>query len=97
MQAEASYDWKQSDTSVPVTVFVGSVLRIGGLPVQIIGGPRYFVSHFDNGPKGWGARLSVTMMFPATVAALALTRGSWRHEARRSRKAGAAGLRSWKR
>jgi hypothetical protein len=64
VQAEATYDWKQSESSVPVTVFAGRVLRIGGMPVQIIGGPRYFVSHFDNGPKGWGARLSVTLMFP---------------------------------
>jgi hypothetical protein len=64
VQAEATYDWHRSDASVPVTVFAGRVLRVGGLPIQIVGGPRYFVSHFDNGPKGWGARLSVTMMFP---------------------------------
>lgn len=64
LQAEASYDWERSDASVPITFFVGRVLRVGGLPVQIIGGPRYFASHFDNGPKGWGARLSLTMMFP---------------------------------
>ena len=64
VQAEATYDWRQSAASVPVTVFGGRVLRIGGMPIQITGGPRYFVTHFDNGPKGWGARLSVTMMFP---------------------------------
>lgn len=64
VQAEATYDWRQADASVPITLFAGRVLRIGGLPVQIAGGPRYFVSHFDNGPKGWGARLSLTMMFP---------------------------------
>jgi hypothetical protein len=64
VQAEATYDWRQSDASVPVTVFAGKVMRIGGLPIQITGGPRYFVTHFDNGPKGWGARLSLTMMFP---------------------------------
>ena len=64
MQAEAICGWKQSASSVRVTVFGGLVLPIGGLAVRIIGGPRYFVSHFDNGPKGWGARLSVTMMFP---------------------------------
>ena len=64
LQAEASHDWKRSDTSVPVTFLVGKVLRLGGLPVQVSGGPRYFVSHFDNGPRGWGARLTLTMMFP---------------------------------
>jgi hypothetical protein len=64
LQAEATYDWKRSDASVPMTFFVGRVIRIGGLPVQISGGPRYFLSHFDNGPKGWGGRLSVTFAFP---------------------------------
>lgn len=64
LQAEASYDWEQSAASVPVGIFVGKVLRIGGLPVQFIGGPRYYASHFDNGPKGWGARFNVTLMFP---------------------------------
>lgn len=64
LQAEATYDWERSAASVPVTAFVGRVVRIGGLPLQITGGPRYFASHFDNGPKGWGARLSITMVFP---------------------------------
>ena len=64
LQAEATYDWERSDASVPVTFFVGKVLRVGGLPVQIVAGPRYFASHFANGPSGWGARLSLTMMFP---------------------------------
>jgi hypothetical protein len=64
LQAEATYDWRQSDASVPVTLFAGQVLRVGGLPLQILGGPSYFVSSSSNGPRGWGARLSVTLMFP---------------------------------
>lgn len=64
LQAEATYDWTRSDASVPMTFFVGKVIRVGGLPVQISGGPRYFLSHFDNGARGWGARLSVTLAFP---------------------------------
>ncbi len=64
LQAEATYDWERSDASVPVTMFLGKVVWLGPMPVQIIGGPRYFVSHFDNGPKGWGARLSLTLVFP---------------------------------
>jgi hypothetical protein len=64
LQAEASYDWERSDASIPVTALVGKVLRLGPMPIQINLGPRYYVSHFDNGPKGWGARLSVTLLFP---------------------------------
>jgi hypothetical protein len=64
LQAEATYDWERNASSVPVGMFVGKVLRIGGLPLQVSGGPRYYVSHFDNGPRGWGARLNVTLMLP---------------------------------
>jgi hypothetical protein len=64
LQAEASYDWERDDLSVPVGFFVGKLFRIGGQSVQVIGGPRYYASHFDNGPKGWGARLAITLLFP---------------------------------
>jgi hypothetical protein len=64
LQAEATRDWERSDLSVPVGAFVGKVLRIGGLPVQVIGGPRYYASHFDNGPRGWGARLTAVVLLP---------------------------------
>jgi hypothetical protein len=64
IQAEATYDWRENDASVPVTLFAAQVLRVGGMPLQIAGGPRYFATSTTNGPRGWGARLSVTLMFP---------------------------------
>lgn len=64
LQAEATYDWERRDASVPVGAFIGKVTRIGGQTVQFVGGPRYYVSHFDNGPKGLGARFTVTLLFP---------------------------------
>lgn len=64
LQAEATYDWREKESSVPVTALVGQILRIGGLPVQFAAGPRYFVSSAANGPRGWGARATVTLLFP---------------------------------
>lgn len=64
LQAEASYDWEQRDASIPVGAFVGKLVTVGGQPTQIVGGPRYYVSQSENGPKGWGARLSVVLLFP---------------------------------
>lgn len=64
LQAEMTYDWQQRGASIPVGAFIGKLLTVGGQPIQITGGPRYYVSHFDNGPKGWGARLAVTLLFP---------------------------------
>ena len=52
LQAEASYDWERREASVPVGAFIGKVTHIGDQIVQFVGGPRYYVSHFDNGPKG---------------------------------------------
>jgi hypothetical protein len=52
-----------SDASVPLTLLVGKVLRLGGLGVQVSGGPRDFAGHIDNRPPGCGSRLTLTMMF----------------------------------
>lgn len=64
VQGEATYDWKADDASVPLSALVGKLFRIGRQPIQVIGGPRYYVTDFDNGPKGWGARLTVVLLFP---------------------------------
>ena len=64
VQAEATYDWERRDASIPVTMLVSKVTRIGGQTVQFSAGPRYYAAHFDNGPKGWGARFVVTLVFP---------------------------------
>lgn len=64
LQAEATYDWRLNESSVPVTALVGQIVRIGGLPVQFAAGPRYFASSAANGPRGWGARATVTLLFP---------------------------------
>jgi hypothetical protein len=64
LQAEATYDWERKDSSIPVGAFVGKLFTVGSQPIQIVGGPRYYVSHFDNGPKGWGARLAIVLLFP---------------------------------
>ena len=64
LQAEATYDWERDDSSVPIGAFVGKLFKLGGQPIQVNAGPRYYVSHFDNGPKGWGARLSIVLLFP---------------------------------
>jgi hypothetical protein len=39
---------------VPVTLFAGQVLHVGGLPLQIAGRPGFFVTSSSSGPRGWG-------------------------------------------
>jgi hypothetical protein len=64
LQAEVSQDWERDDTSMPVSVIVGKVFNVGGQIIQVSAGPRYYATHFDNGPKGWAARVGVSLLFP---------------------------------
>ena len=63
VNTESSYDWRASQWTVPVNVFVSQLLRIGKLPVSFtIGGKAY-----ADGPSGapdWGIRFVVTPLFP---------------------------------
>lgn len=64
LQAEATYDWITDQSSVPIGAFIAKIVRLGPLPVQIAAGPRYYATHFDNGAKGWSARLTFIVLLP---------------------------------
>lgn len=64
VQAEIQRDWEGNDTSAPVSVIFGQVIPIGSQLVQVAAGPRYYATSFENGPRGWGARLSIVLLFP---------------------------------
>ncbi len=62
---ESTYDWQQSQWTVPVNASVAKLIRLGMLPVSIGAGARYYFDSPETGPHGWGARLAVTFIFPA--------------------------------
>ncbi len=64
LNTESTYDWEQHQWSVPINAMVAQIFKIGGRPVQIGGGVRYWAEAPDGGPKDWGARLVVTYLFP---------------------------------
>jgi hypothetical protein len=64
VQAEATFDWERDDRSIPLALAVGKLLKFGNQPVQIGGALRYYASHFDNGPRGFAYRFSVSFLFP---------------------------------
>ncbi len=66
INTESTYDWENEEWSVPINFMVGQIIKIGGKPVQITGGVRYWADTPENGPDGWGARLVVTYLFPKT-------------------------------
>jgi hypothetical protein len=65
VNTESTYDWKAQEWSVPVNVVVQQLIKVGGQPIALQAGVRYWVdSPSGGGPEGWGFRLAVTFLFP---------------------------------
>jgi len=60
---ESTYDWENTQWTIPLNLMVSQILKIGKLPVSIQLGGRYYA----DGPDGhahWGMRLNFTLLFP---------------------------------
>lgn len=64
LNLESSYTWIDDVWSVPLNLTVSKLLTIGDQPVSIGGGVRYWLESPDAGPEDFGARLSVTFLYP---------------------------------
>jgi hypothetical protein len=63
VNSESTYDWEHRQWTAPVNLMVAQLVKIGGMPVQLQGGYRYYLDKPDGGPR-WGLRFSVTLLFP---------------------------------
>ena len=61
---ETTYNWKESEWTVPFNVSVSKLLVLGRQPVSVGAGLRYYADSPDNGPKDWGIRVVATLLFP---------------------------------
>jgi hypothetical protein len=64
LDTESTYDWKADEWSVPINFNVSQLLKIGPQIIQVGVGARYWADSPDNGPSGWGARFTLTFLFP---------------------------------
>jgi hypothetical protein len=64
LNSEATYDWENDASSVPVNLTVSQLLKIGKMPVQFMVGGRYWADSPDNGPEDFGVRVQLTFLFP---------------------------------
>ena len=64
LNTESTYDWVNEQWSVPVNLSVSQIIKLGGRPVQLTAGIRYWADNPPDGATGWGARLGVTYLFP---------------------------------
>ena len=63
LNAESTYNWNDSQWTVPLNLSVSQLLRIGKLPLSFAVGGRYYAE----GPSGaaeWGLRALITLLFP---------------------------------
>lgn len=64
LNSESSYDWIGRGWAVPANLTISKVLDLGGQPISVGAGVRYWLSSPDSGPTGFGARFSLTFLFP---------------------------------
>jgi len=67
---ESTYDWVSHEWTVPATVLVSKLIRIGKLPVSLGIGGTYWLESPDNGPEGWGIKLATTFVLPKKMFGL---------------------------
>jgi hypothetical protein len=63
LNAESTYDWENSQWTVPINVNVSQLLKLGAQPIQLSLGGRYYAERPIGGPD-WGIRFTVTFLFP---------------------------------
>jgi hypothetical protein len=65
INSESTYNWKTRQWSVPVNLTVTQILKVGKQPLSLLAGVRYWADTPDGvGPKDWGYRLQLTLLFP---------------------------------
>ncbi|WP_411728213.1 hypothetical protein, partial [Methyloglobulus sp.] len=63
VNTESTYDWQNSQWTVPLNVVVAQLLKFDKQPVQFALSVRYYPEKPNGGPE-WGLRFVVTLLFP---------------------------------
>jgi len=65
VQTESTYNWDAQQWTVPIHFLVSQLFKVGDQPMQFQVGARYWADSPDAGAHGWGARATLTFLFPA--------------------------------
>jgi hypothetical protein len=60
---ESTYDWRNSQSTIPLNLTVGQMLKLGEQRVCVTLGGRVYLDRPDGGPD-WGLRSGFTLLFP---------------------------------
>lgn len=62
INAETVYDWSRDKWLLPVNFTVEKLINTGAYPISLGVGVRYYAASPQDGPKGWGLRLTATLL-----------------------------------
>lgn len=63
LDMEATFDWENDETTMPVNLALSHIYHFGDQPVQLSAGGRVYMDSPDGGPD-WGLRAVATFLFP---------------------------------
>ncbi len=63
LNLENTYNWDQSQWTVPINVVVSQLFKMGSQPAQAFIGGRYYAEAPQGGPE-WGIRAGLVLLFP---------------------------------
>ncbi len=63
LNTESTYDWHNSQWTVPLNAMVSQLFKVGRQPIQVGLGARYYADKPSGGPD-WGMRFVITFLFP---------------------------------
>ncbi len=63
LTSESTYNWEAREWTVPLNVNLSQLLKVGGIPMQFLIGPRFYLDRPDGGPN-FGLRFMVTFLLP---------------------------------
>ncbi len=63
VNTESTYNWQESQWTVPINVQLSQLTRLSGQPVSFAIGTRFYAERPAGGPD-WGLRFTVTLLFP---------------------------------
>ncbi len=64
LNTQSTFNWDARRAENPLNATVSKLVKIGEVPVSFLVGARYYLSSVPGGPSGWGARASITFLFP---------------------------------
>ncbi|WP_457091948.1 transporter [Microvirga sp. P5_D2] len=64
LNSESTFDWANDKVTVPINGIVAKLIKVNRQPISLFVGARYYVVSPESGPKGFGLRAGVTLLFP---------------------------------